>query len=256
LEKEFVKKRFALTDDNQPAKTKPVQKLNKPELFSIRKTLKQKFPSISIGIAIIKNVTIEKSNHQLEKEKQNLLSSLEGLTTEQIGQYAEIISYRKLYKETGIDWHSRRPSPEALLRRVALKKGLYAINTCVDAYNQVVMKNRVSVGAFDLDKINFPTELRFAKAGEEILLLGDSEPTKYKKGEIAYFDTVGGFNIDFNYRDAQRTSVNLDTKNLYINVDGVHEITPEQVENTLREACDFIIKYCGGKLETFGLVYS
>ncbi len=153
----------------------------------------------------------------------------------------------------GVDWHSRRPSPEALLRRVALKKGLYTINTCVDAYNLVVMKHRVSVGAFDLDAVAFPTELRFAKEGEEILLLGDSAPTKYTAKELAYFDANGGYNLDFNFRDAQRTAVQLETKNILLNVDGIYDITPNQVQQVLQESVDTIIKYCGGKLESFGV---
>ena len=153
----------------------------------------------------------------------------------------------------GVDWHSRRPSPEALLRRIALNKGLYSINTCVDAYNLIVMKYRVSVGAFDLDKLIFPTELRLATSDEEILLLGDSTPTKYTDKEIAYFDQQGGFNMDFNYRDAQRSAVQIETKNLYVNVDGVYDITPEKVEQVLKETCDIIMKYCGGTLVDFGV---
>lgn len=259
LDKEFVKRRFEeaslkkqeLRIKNQG--TKNFSKLNKPHIFSIESQLAKKFPSVSVGIAVIKGVSIKKSDPELEKEKEELLKSLESLTTEQLGLEPEVISYRKLYKETGIDWHSRRPSPEALLRRVALKKGLYTINTCVDAYNLVVMKHRVSIGAFDLDKIIFPTILRFSKEGEEILLLGDTEPTKYKNGEVAYFDKKGGYNMDFNYRDAQRTAVTDSTKNLLINVDGIYDISSEKVEDVLKEAVDMIIKYCGGTLETFGV---
>jgi lysyl-tRNA synthetase class 1 len=226
----------------------------KPEIFSINSELSKAFPSISVGSAIIKGVNIVVSNEQLEKEKEELIHSLENLTTEELGKFPEIISYRKLYKAMGVDWHSRRPSPEALLRRIALKKGLYSINTCVDAYNLVVMKHRVSVGAFDVDAISFPTELRFAHKGEDILLLGDSEPTKYTEKEVAYFDQNGGYNMDFNYRDAKRTAVLLNTKNLYINVDGVYDISPEKVEEVLKETCDMITKYCGGTVEAFGVV--
>ncbi len=259
LDKGFVRKRFEeASAQNQESRIKnqekiSVNRLYNPEIFSINTELAKKFQSISVGIAIIKGVEINTEDADLEKEKQELLASLESLTTEELGQYPEVISYRKLYKETGIDWHSRRPSPEALLRRVALKKGLYSINTCVDAYNLVVMKHRISIGAFDLDRIAFPTVLRFAKTGEEILLLGDTEPTKYKEGEVAYFDKKGGYNLDFNYRDAQRTAVVTGTKNLYINVDGVYDITHTKVEEVLKEATDTIIKYCGGKLEAFGV---
>lgn len=256
--KDFVKKRFEEVVGGSESGIKNHESwkgtiLNKPDIFSIDEEVKEKYPSISVGIAIIKGVSIEKTNQELEKEKEDFLKTLFGLTTEKLGEYSEIQSYRRLYKEMGIDWHSRRPSPEALLRRVALNKGVYSINMCVDAYNLAVMKNRVSVGAFDLDAIKFPTVLRFPKNGEEILLLGDTEPTKYKETELAYFDEKGGYNIDFNYRDAQRTAVQSETKNLYINVDGVYDISPEQVEKTLKEAVDSIIKYSGGKIELVGV---
>lgn len=270
LDKQFVKNRFneASTTDSvilsSSEGSKPTIKDSSPlrvqndkvnhEIFSISKEVSDKYPSISIGIAIIKGVTIVKENPELEKEKKDLLESLSNFTTEELGQFTEVQSYRRLYKDMGVDWHSRRPSPEALLRRVALKKGLYTVNTCVDAYNLVVMNQRVSVGAFDLDAIEFPTVLRFPSPGEDILLLGDAEPTMYKATELAYFDKKGGYNIDFNYRDAQRTAVQSTTKNLYINVDGVYAISPQDVEETLKEACNKIIKYCGGTIKTFGII--
>ncbi len=255
LDKQFVKERFTKISSNKTSQENPrnITKLNRPELFHIDKQVSGNYPTISVGLAIIKNINVRKSNDTLEKEKETLLKNFEELTTEQLGAYPEIQSYRKLYKQMGVDWHSRRPSPEALLRRVALKKGLYTVNTCVDAYNLVVMKERVSVGAFDLDKLQFPTLMRFPKPGEEILLLGDSEPTAYKETELAYFDQQGGYNIDFNYRDAQRTAVTEQTKNVYINVDGIYDITPDKVQQVLEETCEIIMKYCGGKLELFGV---
>lgn len=228
--------------------------LNKPELFTVDPEVKARYPSVSIGIALIRNVRIKKIGERLEEEKKELLSSLEGLMTEALGQYPEIVSYRKLYKEMGIDWHSRRPSPEALLRRVALGKGLYTINTCVDAYNLVVMKHRVSVGAFDYDSVKFPTVLRYAGGRDEILLLGDETPTKYTAKELAYYDKEGGYNIDFNYRDAKRTMVTEKTQNVWINVDGIFDITPQQVERSLRESVEKIVVYCGGTVEFQGVM--
>lgn len=243
--------------DDSPKETTievPLKKINTPKILSIDNQTKEKFPSVSVGVAIIKGVRIQKSDPKLEQEKERVLKSFEDLTTEQLGQYPEIISYRTLYKEMKIDWHSRRPSPEALLRRIALRKGLYTVNTVVDAYNLIVMQERVSIGAFDLDTLQLPTQLRFAKEGEEILLLGDAEPTKYKSTELGYFDQKGGYNIDFNYRDAQRTAVQTETTNLLINVDGIYDIPPEKVQEVLQKACDMIQKYCGGTVELFGVV--
>ena len=236
------------------SKQTKISTIDRRKHFCIDSNVNEIYPSISIGIALIKGVKIKKTDRELEKEKKGFVEKLENLTTEEIGKYPEIASYRRLYKEMGVDWHSKRPSPEALLRRVALKKGLYNVNTCVDAYNLVVMLNRVSVGAFDADKIKFPTVLRFANEGDEILLLGDEKPTRYTSKELAYYDQAGGYNIDFNYRDAQRTMVTEGTSDLWINVDGVYDISTEQVQKTLEESIEKIIKYCGGNLVFKGVV--
>jgi lysyl-tRNA synthetase class 2 len=233
---------------------KGVEDLNNVELFSLNSEVKEKIPSINIGVAVIKGITIQKNNIELQNEINAFMKSQESLTTEQIGESKEIQSYRKLYKEMGVDWHSRRPSPEALLRRIATKKGVYSINTCVDAYNLIVMKNNISAGAFDLDNLELPVELRFAKDNEEILLLGDTDKTKIKSSELVYSDSNGAFNLDFNYRDAQRTAVTDTTQNIMINIDGVYDISREQVEKTLQEVVNIITKYCGGTVESIGIV--
>lgn len=224
------------------------------KIFSIDKDVAEKYPSINIGIALIKNINIKKADSSLVQELDKFVSEQSNLSNEIISAYPEVIAYRKLYKEMGVDWHSRRPSPEALLRRISQKKDLYQINTCVDAYNLIVLKHRVSVGAFDYGKFNFPIQMRFPKKGEEILLLGDKEPTKYKQTELAYFDQNGGYNIDFNYRDAQRTAVTEKTKDILLNIDGIYGITREMVERSLQESIDIIFKYCGGTVEFAGIV--
>jgi len=234
--------------------TNPVHTISKPNYFVIDSSLKNKYPSISIGIGVIKNVTVRKNDDTLMKEKNELVEKMSSLPKEAVNKYSEIISYRKLYREMGIDWHSRRPSPEALLRRIIQGKGLYTVNTCVDAYNLVVIHNRVSVGVFDADMIKFPTILRYANEGDKIILLGDESPTIYTSKEIAYYDQIGGYNIDFNYRDAKRSMVTEKTKNIWINVDGIYDIIPEQVEKTLRESIEKILQYCGGTVEFSGII--
>lgn len=228
--------------------------LDRPEYLTLSDGVKERYPTINLGFAIIRGVQITKSLPELDAAKAEILQSLHGLTNDTISAFPEVLSYRKLYKETGIDWHSRRPSPEALLRRISQGKELYTVNTCVDAYNLAVLKNRVSVGAFDLKNVQFPTTLQFAQGGEQILLLGDSEPTTLKAGELCYFDQSSAYNLDFNYRDAQRTMVTEQTTDLLINVDGVYDISREQVEQTLQDAIAFITKYCGGTVEITGVV--
>jgi lysyl-tRNA synthetase, class I len=217
---------------------------------------KETYPSAVIGYALVQDITVKPLDQELEAERQQFAAEQAGLTTEHINTYPEIKSYRKMYKDMGVDWHSRRPSPEALLRRLATGKGLYPpINTCVDAYNLVVMKQRISVGAFDADKLTTPIEVKIAKGGESALYIGDKdEPTVLKAGEVAYFDQEGPYNLDYNYRDALRAVVTENTKNIWINTEGIYDINASQVKETLEATLKLIQKYCGGTVVEQGII--
>ncbi|MCA9383260.1 lysine--tRNA ligase [Candidatus Dojkabacteria bacterium] len=254
--KEMILNRFREVSEksSHDIKSNIFQQLNDSNRLIITSQVREKWPTITVGYAEIRNVKIEQSNPELEELKKEVLAELSQLSREDINQMPELVSFRNLYKETGIDWHSRRPSPEALLRRLTQGKDLYQVNTCVDAYNLIVMRNRVSVGAFDMDNLQLPTQLQLASGGEEITLLGDSEPTIIKEGELCYFDQTGPYNLDFNYRDADRTKVTLNTTNLLINVEGVYDISRNQVEQSLQETIDIIMRFCGGELIKTGIV--
>ena len=215
---------------------------------------KSTYSSAVAGVAVIRGINVQLKSDGLEQLKETELRNLSQMQVSEIDQTPEIASYKRMYKEMGVSWGSRKSSPAALLRRLAQGKGLYTINTCVDAYNLVVMKYRVSAGAFDMDQMKFPVKLNIAKGGEKALYIGDKEETMIKKGEVCYFDQIGPYNLDYNYRDAIRTSVTEKTRNIIINTEGVYNISRHQVEKSLKETIDNIIKYCGGKLITAGIV--
>ena len=237
-----------ISDYIDPTVKVPGKEIDKKAKLTIDKSVKAKWPSIAVGYAEIHGVKITKKHPELEELKVKTLTEFKDLDLESLNKMPEILSYRKMYKDMGVDWHSRRPSPEALLRRIIQGKGLYTVNTCVDAYNLIVIRNHVSIGAFDLDKVAFPTDLNIAQGGEKIRLLLDKKDTELERGEVAYFDRKGPYNLDFNYRDADRTKVTEETVNLVINIDGVYEISSEQIEKTLQETVEIIIRFCGGKV--------
>lgn len=229
-------------------------KSTKTKLLSLGKNFSQTYPSASIGFAVIKNIRVKKTNPAFEKKRQQFLKSIAGLTNQEITESKEIQSYHKMYKNMGVDWHSRRPGPEALLRRFSRNNDMPKINTCVDAYNLIVMKNRISVGAFDANQIKFPCQVRIAKGGEKALFIGEREETDMKPGEVCYFDKVSPYNMDYNYRDIIRTAVTEKTKNIWINTEGIYDITPKQVHESLEETIKIIQKICGGKVIEKGLI--
>ena len=255
VDPDLLQERIAqLTTDAQLVEEYLFAELIDTNIFSISSQVKNNFPSVTVGLAIISGVTIEKQHPDLTKEINLFLQTVKNMPIQEISQYAEVQSYHQIYKETGVDLGSRRPSPEALLRRAVRGETFEPINTCVDAYNLIVMKNRISAGAFNLDEIKKPTRLDLAQGEEQTLYIGDDKPTVIKKGEICYFDQVGAYNLDFNYRDAVRTRVNEKTKNLWINLEGVYDISRHQVEQSLQEVIEIIQKYCGGTVEIAGIV--
>ncbi|OGF99063.1 lysine--tRNA ligase [Candidatus Gottesmanbacteria bacterium RBG_16_38_7b] len=224
------------------------------EVISLDPQFTSQYPSACIGYAVIRNITVRKKDDSLEDEKNTVLKLNKNLTQEKIDTFPEIQSYRQMYQKMNVDLHSRRPSPEALLRRIAQAKGLYTVNTCVDAYNLIVIKNRVSLGAFDLDKMVLPVMVKVAQHGETIDLLGVEGATQIQKGEVIYSDQIGPYNLDYNYRDAERTKITDKTKNIILNVDGIYDIDEKMVNKSLEEAIDTITKYCGGEVTDAGII--
>lgn len=238
----------------QAGKKYQFDQLTDENVFSIDPQFAKSFPSATVGIAIIKNVSIEKINQELEKEKASLIENIKDLTPKEINEFDQISSYRSLYEESGVSWSERKSSPAALLIRASQGKGMANVNTCVDAYNLVVMQNKVSAGAFDLDQMQFPVVLKEAEGGEEIEVIGEDKPITINQGEVCYFDKIGAYNLDFNFRDSKRTSVTEKTKNLFINVEGVYDIDRDKVEKTLKEVIEKITKYCDGEIQLTGIV--
>ena len=113
----------------------------------------EKLPGIKFAVVRVDSVTVVKKSDELEAYKKEVLEKFSGLTLEKIDSMPTIQAYRNLFRAFGVDWHSRRPSPDALLRRIALGKGLYTVNTLVDAYNLAVVETGIGLGAFDSSKL-------------------------------------------------------------------------------------------------------
>ncbi len=204
------------------------------------------FPGMFFAEVKITGVTITKQIKELEERKKQVVDSFSGLTTQSIGELESIQAYRRLFKATGTDWHKRRPSPDALLRRIALNKGLYTVNTAVDAYNLAVIETGVGLGGFDAATVSQPITLRFSEEGELMQLLGDDEPIETRKGQLVYADQNRPITIDLNYRDINDTKLTTQTKDILLYADGAPGLSKDEVVGALLKGANYIQKFCGG----------
>ncbi len=244
----FTKSRQTQTDISGKI---PVEDLSKEVGYIVPELLKN-YSGFTSACAIIEGITVKKDLDELQKLKEEIYKEIGPKSINLLAHSPYLEAYVSCYKKMHVDVKSRMPSPVALLTRIAQGKELYSVNTCVDAYNLAVILNQISVGAFDLDNMTLPIFISEAKGRETIQLLGKDETTNIKKGEICYFDQQGPYNLDINYRDAQRTAVTEKTKNIMLNIDGVPGIPPAEVARTLNMTIQLIQRFCGGNVKSSG----
>src|SRR5262245_30001947 len=78
----------------------------------------------------------------------------------------EIAAVRTMYKRVGIDPTKRRPSSEALLRRVRKGEPLPRINSMVDVCNWCSLEFQLPYGLYDAAFIDGDVVLRLGRDGE------------------------------------------------------------------------------------------
>lgn len=206
----------------------------------------QRFPGMFYAYVTIEGITIGKQHPDLQAEKDRLQAEKSTLTKEEIAQLPAIAAYTQLFAQTGVDLHKRKPSPEALLLRMSSGKGMFTVNTAVDAYNVAVVESGVALGGFDASAVKPPVTLRFAQADEQVLLLGDTAPTSTAEGELVYADAEKILTLDLNYRDNTATKLTEHTTSIVLYADGAPKLPTESVVNALLLGAQKIVQYCGG----------
>jgi len=176
---------------------------------------------------------------------------------------------RRMYHALGLDPSKTRPSSEALVRRILLGKGLYRVNTAVDAANLASITVHRSIGLYDADQIEpmMPSEaavpagsptrssevnagagvivLRLGRAGEEYGGIG--KETIHLDGRPALFDRQGPFGNPS--ADSDRTRVTPGTKRLLFVLFEGHAEPRAEIERRLGICRQIMQRHLGGEID-------
>jgi DNA/RNA-binding domain of Phe-tRNA-synthetase-like protein len=98
---------------------------------------------------------------------------------------------RAMYRRTGLDPTRRRPSSEALLRRVLKGDPLPRINSAVDVCNWCSLEFQLPYGLYDLDLVKGEVELRLGREGE--MYAGIRKDDVHVAGRLTLADERGPF---------------------------------------------------------------
>lgn len=136
-----------------------------------------------------------------------------------------------------------RSSIEALLKRVSQDRDFQPINPLVDIYNSISLEFAVPCGGEDLQKIDGDIHLGQAAGGEAFLPLGAEADAPALLGEIIYYDEAGAICRCLNWREAQRTMLTEETKDVIFFMESINAEQAERANQAMQELKKRITEY-------------
>ena len=155
----------------------------------------------------------------------------------------EIVAVRTMYKRVGIDPTKRRPSSEALLRRVRKGDPLPRINSMVDVCNWCSLEFQLPYGLYDSAHINGDVVLRLGKEGESYP--GIRKDDVNVGGRITLADSLGPFGNPTS--DSARTMVTTATRQGLVVVFAPHEIDARRLASVLDVTAGRMLEFTGAR---------
>jgi DNA/RNA-binding domain of Phe-tRNA-synthetase-like protein len=203
----------------------------------ISNELGDKCPGMALGV-IQCNVKNTSFNEDLWEEiKKTSIEIRNCIILEEIKNQPNIAATRTVYKACGKDPNRYRPSAEAMHRRIVKGNELYQISTLVDIINLVSLKTGYSIGGFDADIITGKVTAGIGKENEPFTGIGRGKLNI--AGLPILRDEKGGIGTPTS--DEERTSIQLNTSNLLLNINGY--TGPDPLKNVMKWLKDLLTKY-------------
>jgi DNA/RNA-binding domain of Phe-tRNA-synthetase-like protein len=155
----------------------------------------------------------------------------------------EIAAVRTMYKRVGIDPTKRRPSSEALLRRVRKGEGLPRINSMVDICNWCSLEFQLPYGLYDAAHIEGDVVLRLGLERESYP--GIRKDEVHVAGRITLADSRGPFGNPTS--DSARTMVTPATTRALVVVFAPREIDARRLDRVMQVTAQRMEQFTGAK---------
>jgi DNA/RNA-binding domain of Phe-tRNA-synthetase-like protein len=154
----------------------------------------------------------------------------------------ERVAVRTMYKRIGLDPTKRRPSSEALLRRVRKGEPLPRINSMVDVCNWCSLEFQLPYGLYDAARIDGDVVLRLGREGESYA--GIRKDDVHVGGRMTLADGTGPFGNPTS--DSARTMVTTATTRALVVVFAPHELDPVHLARVLEVTAARMHEFTGG----------
>lgn len=212
---------------------------------SISQNLKRCCPQLALGI-INCDICNSKTNDEMWQEIAIATQKIkETYSLENIKTQSQILATREAYKRTGKDPNRYRPSAEALYRRILRNIPLYRISAAVDLINLLSIETGFSIGGFDTNMVQGSVCAGIGETDESIDAIGRGQLNI--TGLPVLRDAIGVIGTPTS--DVVRTSLQMDTKKLFININAYNGKTA--LLPAMQRAIELLEKYLfAKKMET------
>lgn len=151
---------------------------------------------------------------------------------------------RDMYRRVGLDPTKRRPSSEALLRRVLKGEPLPRVNALVDVCNWCSAELQLPYGAYDADRLDGDVELRLGHEGEAYG--GIRKDVVHVASRLVVADRLGAFGNPTS--DSARSMVTTATSRALVVVYAPARLSADSVEAAVSITAARVLEHAGGRL--------
>jgi DNA/RNA-binding domain of Phe-tRNA-synthetase-like protein len=195
------------------------------------------------------NAEFEQHSRIIVRQAYNYIRRINDIKDDQV-----IKGFRLLHDSVGAPKRKNLSAPESLYKTLSKKGDIPRINLLVDIYNTISIKYKLALGAHDWDRVEGDVHLRFTNGTEKFIPPGENESKPIQAGEYSYIDDSNEIICYLDVKQIDKTKVTLDTKNVFIVVQGNTNTPFPLLENAVTELLFLIKKYCGGEVKVEGQI--
>lgn len=155
--------------------------------------------------------------------------------------------WREALAGAGIDPKAYPSSIESLLSRVLNGESVPSINPAVDIANAVSLRERVPIGAHNLDRLRGELVVRASREGDVFTPRNQRDAESVPPGEIVYADDLEVRTRRWIWRLGEHGKVTAGTRNVIFPIDGFVGATAEQVRAATAELASELATRLGAK---------
>lgn len=210
--------------------------------FYVTEKVFEKMPNVCFGLVSVKGIDNTKNYDFID---QMLNESIDGCEKHFEGkvvkQEKELQPYRRAFQKLNINPNKFMSSIEALLTRIAKKKGMPHINAVVDLGNAISLKYYLPVGAHDLATMDSEFCVRTSTEEDSFLPFGAQETEKVDVDEVVYATGTKVRTRRWIWRQSEEGKIGADTTDLLFILDGFKEnlndvlVARDELNNILTE---------------------